>query len=208
MPATSAPSSRSLLGALLTCLTLTLLLSVGLAPAAQAHNTLISSSPKDGATLDALPEEVVLTFNDDVIEGGNGIVVTGPDGVDHAEGEISVDGPTASVALAPLSQPGEYTIEYRIVSADGHPLSDTLTFTLDESALPDPAEARPTAEAQPTAEEAETEPADSVEEEAATDLRSLAGPFAPVLGVLVAIGGIAVIAIIVIRLRRRSGSGE
>ncbi|KUP96377.1 copper resistance CopC family protein [Thermobifida cellulosilytica] len=205
MPDIPVQSPGRRVAALLAGLLLALPLSVGLAPSAQAHNTLISSSPEDGATLDAPPEEVVLTFNADVLEGGNGIVVTGPDGADYADGEVVVDGSEASVALAPLTVPGEYTIDYRIVSADGHPLSDTLSFTLDESAVPEPSPSP--SEAEEPGEE-ETPPPASVEEEAATDVRSLAGPFAPVLGVLAAIGGIAVIAIIVIRLRRRPGSGD
>ncbi|GAA3978558.1 copper resistance protein CopC [Thermobifida alba] len=207
MPATSASSPGGRITALLTGLLLALALSVGLAPAAQAHNTLVSSSPEDGATLDAPPEEVVLTFNANVMEGGNGIVVTGPDGTDHADGEVVIDGVTASVGLTPLTQPGEYTVEYRIISADGHPLSDSLSFTLDESAVPEPAESESPSPAEQPGEDDTSSPV-SDEEEAATDARSLAGPLAPVLGVLAAIGGIAVIAIIVIRLRRRPGSGD
>ncbi|HLU96955.1 MAG TPA: copper resistance CopC family protein [Thermobifida alba] len=210
MPATSASSPGGRITALLTGLLLALALSVGLAPAAQAHNTLVSSSPEDGATLDAPPEEVVLTFNANVMEGGNGIVVTGPDGTDHADGEVVIDGVTASVGLTPLTQPGEYTVEYRIISADGHPLSDSLSFTLDESAVPEPAESEsPSAAEQPGEDDTPSPDSVVVEEgEEATDARSLAGPLAPVLGVLAAIGGIAVIAIIVIRLRRRPGSGD
>ncbi|WP_243742274.1 copper resistance CopC family protein [Actinorugispora endophytica] len=191
---------------LFTGITAAALLGVGLAPAAQAHNTLISSSPEDGATLDAVPDEVVLTFNADVNDGGNGIVVTGPDGADHAEGEVELDGPEASIAIAPLTEAGEYTIDYRIVSADGHPLSDTLTFTLDEAAVPEPVESEPApAGEEPAGEEPAASPA---ADEAPADPLSPTGPLGPVVGVLGGVAAIALVAIVIIRIRRRPGSGK
>ena len=151
MSAFSASSPGGRIIALVTGLLTALALSLGVAPTAHAHNTLVSSSPEDGATLDSLPEKVVLTFNAEVLEGGNGIVVTGPDGTNYASGDVVIDGVEASIDLEPLTQPGEYTVEYRIISADGHPLSDTFTFTVDESAIPEPTES-PAAE-QPEEEE-------------------------------------------------------
>lgn len=199
---TMSPSRR--LGALLTGLSAAALLTVGLAPAAQAHNTLISSSPEDGATLDTLPEEVLLTFNENVNDGGNGIVVTGPDGTNYAEGEVELDGPNASIALAPLTEPGEYTVDYRIVSADGHPLSDTLSFTLSEAAIPESTESEAPAgdEAPPTQESA------APAEDTPADPMSPTGPLGPVLAVVGGIAVIALIAIVIIRIRKRPASGE
>ncbi|WP_017621326.1 copper resistance CopC family protein [Nocardiopsis gilva] len=121
----------------LASLTASLLLGIGLAPAALAHNALIDSSPKDGAKLDKAPEEVTLTFNADVNDGGNAIVVTGPDGDTYEEGDVRLDGPTAATDLRPLDAAGEYTIAYRIVSADGHPLEEKLTFSVSEEAVAD-----------------------------------------------------------------------
>ncbi|AAZ54336.1 hypothetical protein JCM3263A_23700 [Thermobifida fusca] len=210
MSAFSASSPGGRIIALVTGLLTALALSLGVAPTAHAHNTLVSSSPEDGATLDSLPEKVVLTFNAEVLEGGNGIVVTGPDGTNYASGDVVIDGVEASIDLEPLTQPGEYTVEYRIISADGHPLSDTFTFTVDESAIPEPTEspaAEQPEEEEPTPAPAETEGTESEDSTSTTGV-GLSGPLGAILGIVLGIGVIAVIAITIIRLRRRPGSGD
>jgi len=121
-----------------------LLTALGVGAVAQpawAHNVLISSDPAKGAKIAEAPSEITLTFNANVQAGpGNQIVVNGPDGKQYTdpEGEVTVDGPEASVALEGLGPAGEYTIGYRIVSADGHVVQNKLTFTLTKD---DPANA-------------------------------------------------------------------
>ncbi|HQH08560.1 MAG TPA: copper resistance protein CopC, partial [Phycicoccus sp.] len=61
---------RSLLPTLLAGLMLTMCLAaMGAlwAPSAQAHSELVSITPPDGATLEAAPTEIVLTFSANVI---------------------------------------------------------------------------------------------------------------------------------------------
>ncbi|MBB6173659.1 hypothetical protein HNR23_003719 [Nocardiopsis mwathae] len=190
----------------LASLAASLLIGVGLAPAALAHNTLIDSSPKDGADLDSAPGEVVLTFNTTVNEGGNAIVVTGPDGGNYEEGDVRLDGPTVSTDLKPLDTAGEYTIAYRIISADGHPLEEQLTFTLSEEGVADgeaATEDGDTAAPGGADDTGNAEPADDAgdrNETAATDpMRSL-GPVGAVIG---AIAIVALIVILLVRMRRR-----
>ncbi|WP_081235111.1 copper resistance CopC family protein [Clavibacter tessellarius] len=114
---------------------------------ASAHDYLVSSSPAAGSTIDAPPSEVSLTFNDVILDlgasgggdaggasagaGGSSIVqVTGPDGQGtHFETGCAVNaGRTVSVPVA-LGGSGQYTVTWRVVSADGHPVSDSITFT-------------------------------------------------------------------------------
>ncbi|CAL9449191.1 hypothetical protein SUDANB121_02422 [Nocardiopsis dassonvillei] len=182
---------------------------VALPAPALAHDVLTGSNPEDGATLDTVPEEVVLSFNNAPMEGGSGsaVVVTGPDGeTTYEDGEPEFDGLDVSVGLVPLDQAGEYTIGFRVVSSDGHPIQDSLTFTVTEEAV---AAAAP--EESPEPEEAAEEPAEEespagveASEAAAEEESSL-----PVgLIVIAAVGVVAVAAVVVVALRLRRGSAS
>lgn len=105
------------------------ILVAGLAatPAA-AHASLISSSPPDGATVATAPTKVELVFSEDV--GALSIIaVTGPDGVQVVDGPTQIRNASAVQPLKTLTVVGLYKIAYRVVSADGHPVSGRLTFT-------------------------------------------------------------------------------
>ncbi|WP_017603960.1 copper resistance CopC family protein [Nocardiopsis alkaliphila] len=184
-----------------------------LAPSpALAHDVLIASDPEDGATLETVPEEVLLTFNNSPAEGGGGsaIVVTGPDGeTQYEDGELTFDGPNVSVDLAPLDEAGEYDISYRVVSSDGHPIQDTLTFTVTEEAITAAAPEEPVEEEE---EPTETEqPAEEVEESPAAAEEPAAESGS---GTMLLLGGVATLAVIglivilVVRMRKRPGSTE
>lgn len=109
---------------------LTLLLTVGLAGPAAAHASLVGSDPADGATLAAAPARITLTF-DDALEAFEPVVtLTGPDGNQYQSGAAVIDGVTLSTAIQPLPAAGTYTIAYRVVSDDGHPVEGQLRFDL------------------------------------------------------------------------------
>src|SRR5699024_1753541 len=129
---------------------------------ASAHDVLLSSSPEDGQTLEELPEEVVLTFNNTPLENddGNAVVVTGPDGEStYEEGELTFDGTDVLVDLTPLDEAGVYSIAYRIVSSDGHPIQESISFSVTdeavEAAAPDESEEAPEEETEEVDEPAE-----------------------------------------------------
>ncbi|MFG6191333.1 copper resistance protein CopC [Nonomuraea sp. JJY05] len=103
-------------------------------PAAQAHNVLVSSDPKDGATLPAAPARVTLVFDQAVRQGYAQVGVTGPDGSSWADGSAEVAAERVSVRVKPLPSGGAYTVGYRILSADGHPVTGKISFTLADGA--------------------------------------------------------------------------
>jgi len=104
---------------------------IGLATPAFAHDVLTDSTPADGASVAVGPSEVTLTFNAPVQFGDNRLTVTGPDGQHWEKSDIAtVDGNSVSTSVAPLGPAGEYDVGYRIISADGHPVSGEVTFTL------------------------------------------------------------------------------
>jgi hypothetical protein len=116
---------------LIVALLLTGVAVVGPATPAFAHNVLVGSQPSKGATLTVGPTEVRFDFNAPVRTGPNTITVLGPNGT-HWErtSTATVDGNSVSTRVAPLGPAGVYTASYAIISADGHPVTGDITFTL------------------------------------------------------------------------------
>lgn len=114
---------------------------VGLATPASAHNALVDSNPKSGTALAAGPSTVSLTFDQPVQQGDNltSLVVIGPNGDSWQGGDPQVAGSTVNAPLRPLGPAGVYTIGYRILSNDGHPVSGEVKFTLTTAGSGTPA---------------------------------------------------------------------
>ncbi|ATE51903.1 copper resistance CopC family protein [Actinosynnema pretiosum] len=126
--------------------------ALGAAPAAWAHNVLISSDPKDGAELATGPREVTLTFDQPVQAGErfNTLTVTSADGTRwEDQAEPTVRDNSVIFPVRELGPAGEYTLGYRVLSADGHPVSGSLKFTTTTAAqgTPVPASESATPEA-------------------------------------------------------------
>jgi copper resistance protein C len=137
----SAPRwAAAIAGAAATC--------VVVAGPAVAHTELIGSSPADGAALPTPPAEIVLEFNQPVQAQFGEIAVLDESGTHHELGEVDVQGQTVTQQLAELG-PGTYQISYRVGSADGHPVSGTLTFTVAGASAP-PTDTTPPPMATPT----------------------------------------------------------
>lgn len=99
---------------------------------ASAHSAVIASTPESGAQIATAPEQVSLQFNEALQEKFASLTVVGPDGNLWSKGDPIVQGDTASVPLEGLGPVGEYTIAFRVTSADGHPVSGTRAFTLTQ----------------------------------------------------------------------------
>jgi methionine-rich copper-binding protein CopC len=110
---------------------------------AAAHNSLVSADPADGASLPAGPQQVRLTFDQPVQRQFATVTVTGPGSTRWDGGEAVVSGSSVTAPVRPLGPAGEYVVGYRIVSADGHPVSGTLTFRLTAAGTGTPAEPPP-----------------------------------------------------------------
>src|SRR5215210_7613474 len=104
------------------------LVSVRTAPA-YADAGLVSAEPADGQVLGEPPIEIKLTFTEKVIVMGNQIIVSGPAGPATA-GQLEVDGNVARQPLKSDLRAGNYSVAWRIVSADGHPVTGTYGFVV------------------------------------------------------------------------------
>jgi hypothetical protein len=115
---------------------------LGLGAPAFAHDVPVGSAPAAGATLTTGPAEVRFDFNAPVRQGPNTITVVGPNGT-HWErtANATVSGNSVSTQVAPLGPAGVYTAGYRIISADGHPVTGEITFTLAKAGNGTPAAA-------------------------------------------------------------------
>jgi methionine-rich copper-binding protein CopC len=110
--------------------TLALLATLAFTPMASAHSALVGSDPANGASVSAGPPTVTLTFNEPLQESFPALTVVGPDRNYWQDGEPTVTGRTVSTQLRELGPAGEYLINYRVTSADGHPVEGQLSFTL------------------------------------------------------------------------------
>lgn len=111
---------------------------------AQAHSELIGSNPADGATLKAAPATITFTFSEGIAP--TYAVMTLRVGTSEvATLETTVRGDRISAGIPPaLHGNGDWRVAYRIVSADGHPVTGKVTFKVAAPATPTPTPA-PTA---------------------------------------------------------------
>ncbi|MHA7277768.1 copper resistance CopC family protein [Arthrobacter sp. Hz1] len=130
---------------------------LGTAPA-QAHDSLVSTSPAEGETITEDPGTVSLTLTAEP-QSSKGVTtsfieVTAGDGHPSSSSEVAVDGATISTAVS-LEHEDDYTVDWRTVSADGHPIEGSYTFTYS----PEEESAAATPEATPSAAEQTGAPA-------------------------------------------------
>jgi methionine-rich copper-binding protein CopC len=100
------------------------------ASAASAHDYLVSSTPKAGSTVATALPRVTLTFDAAVLglsKRANVVQVTSAAGRHFETACATVDGASVSVPVA-LGADGAYTVRWRVVSADGHTVTDSLRF--------------------------------------------------------------------------------
>jgi copper resistance protein C len=102
------------------------------AGAAKAHDTLVGSAPTAGAAVKSPPSSVAIEFSDVPQALGTQVVVIGPDGAPVSDGDTEQDGTTIRQPLSGELPAGGYAVQWRVISADGHPLSGTFGFTVDQ----------------------------------------------------------------------------
>ena len=125
---TRAGSLRAAVGVALVALAVGAYLAAT-AAAAAAHADFVSSTPRDGASVQRLPRTVTLSFSEPVRTPAF-VEVLGPDGEDVSAGPTQVRDADVTKRVGEATAAGEYAMSYRITSADGHPVSGTVRFTL------------------------------------------------------------------------------
>lgn len=173
---------------------------------ALAHNSLVSATPDRNAVLREAPTEVALAFLQRLDAGSTTIAVT-----DAGQQPVAASAPTVKAKTAKLAfdQPlgnGEYTVEFSVVSVDGHPVKGKYTFTVaDPSAAAQSSAAAPGPAVAPSA--AASAPVATVAVAAESGSGSDSGSGGVPAGALIGAGGLAValaaVAVYLYAARRR-----
>ena len=120
------------------CALVALIGAVMLASPASAHAVLLSTTPATSGQVASAPAAVVLNFNEQPHARFSTVHVVGPDGQRRDSGAVQVVNDSVTESLGGSRPAGKYVVDWRVISADGHPVSGQLTFTAAAaaSALP------------------------------------------------------------------------
>lgn len=103
---------------------------------ALAHAGLVSSDPADGSVLTAVPANVTLEFNEDLLEDTVSVAIRDGDDQVVSTETASADGATVVVPWPVDLADGAYRLAYRVVSADGHPVTGEIGIVLNTAGDP------------------------------------------------------------------------
>lgn len=94
----------------------------------QAHTTLSSSTPAEDSVVTETLEEVVLTFGT-VIEQGSAMTLES-EGKTYEFNDLSLSNEVMTGTLNEELPNGSYTIQWKIIGVDGHPIEGEVPFEL------------------------------------------------------------------------------
>lgn len=118
------PRTRRFRSALLTTTILALLVTGFATPSpAAAHDALVSSTPAAGEQLAAPPTQITLQFSNDVLAMGAEVQISDALGRNWVAGEATITGASVVATVSNGMPAGAYEVLWKIVSADGHPIS-------------------------------------------------------------------------------------
>lgn len=173
--------------------------------AASAHTALAASEPSEGQVLTVAPQRIALTFTEDVRPESVQIAVRGPGGTSVGSGSAEVTGALVHQPVT-VTGSGSYVVAYRIVSADGHPVTGQLTFGYTApggvDGTPSAGTGTPDVSTQEDAPDAAA-PAEVSEQATATAAGGVSGGLWWMLG-----GAVAVVAVLALLAVRRRGIGD
>jgi methionine-rich copper-binding protein CopC len=109
------------------------LIAISASPA-NAHTSLELSTPSDNQSIEFMPAELSASFDEDLIEIEGEVVNTleleSADGAKYVLSAATITGPTVSTSTGDKEYPaGDYLLKFRVVSADGHPVTGEIRFS-------------------------------------------------------------------------------
>lgn len=163
-------------------LLLTLFILLLSSAAVSAHTALETSSPADGEIVTEEPREIILDFNTDLEEASSFTV-------ENAEGEeipfgITLEEQQMTGTPGAAMADGEYTVNWKIIGADGHPIEGAYAFTVKMEEEPVPAEEKEET-ADTVSEDSEQETAPLLEEQLPEQEESSNAPYVMVIVLIV-----------------------
>jgi methionine-rich copper-binding protein CopC len=107
---------------------------LALTAVAQAHTHLKESTPADKSVVNAAPANVMLKFSE--AAKITALTLHKDGGADEKLTASPASAAAQFTAALPQLSPGKYTVNWRVVSDDGHIMSGQLSFTFDPHATP------------------------------------------------------------------------
>ena len=196
-----APRTATRIGVLVATVLLCLMTVFGVS-SAQAHDELISSTPASGEVLKTAPKSLLLTFSGDIKKIGTILELSDAKG-NSVDTTFTIDRRDVTVTPSTALANGKYTLAARVVSSDGHPIAKDIAFQVNDpaavaSSAPATASA-PAASAAPSAT-----PSAQPSAEASDTTTPVAGLPAGLVWTIVALAGVGMIALVVLKVRRQA----
>ena len=104
------------------------------AAGAQAHTSLVSSTPAYDEVVTAPLANITLTFDEDLLPSADTISLNDDAGNVITSQQVQPTGAEISIPWPSNLQSGAYEIAYRVVASDGHPLIGAVKFTYQNAA--------------------------------------------------------------------------
>jgi len=105
--------------------------AIALVPAAAfAHGKLENAVPAAGATLDAAPDALRLTFNEDLESTFSTVKVSDANGaaVTREKAKVDASNPRMLTIALPKLPSGSYSVQWSVMTHDAHKTKGTYTF--------------------------------------------------------------------------------
>lgn len=115
------------------CSALVLVGGILTAPAVFAHAHLKHKYPAADANVDAAPQALTLNFSEGIEPKFSGVKITGAKQQDVKTGPVKRNENDKTQLIVPLEQaltPGEYTVDWHVVSVDGHKTTGNYHFSV------------------------------------------------------------------------------
>jgi methionine-rich copper-binding protein CopC len=105
---------------------------------AHAHTALEFSVPSDNQLIDFMPNKLSASFEEDLIEidgeSVNTMELRSSNGTNYVLSSPTIAGPVISARVEDGEYPAaDYLLNYRVVSADGHPIIGEISFSIQSS---------------------------------------------------------------------------
>lgn len=91
-------------------------------------NALTEASPSVGSQLITAPNAISVTAAVSLLDQGNSLTLTDPNGRQMDDGSLTINDTTAVVGVKPLTVSGIYTVSYTLLSLTDDPLTGSYTF--------------------------------------------------------------------------------
>ena len=119
-------------------------------PVAVFANTLVSTTPVAGETLQSAPSAITITTETILLDAGSEVTVTDPTGARVDDGALTIDAESAVIGLKPLVKTGFYTVNYSLLAENDIPLVGRFTFNFAEPTVVATVAPEPTQSQAPT----------------------------------------------------------